>query len=33
MGEFKLSLSVLPGRLAVCSMNKNDAIPSWATAQ
>jgi uncharacterized protein len=31
MGEFKLSLSVLPDRLAVCRMDKKNAIPSWAT--
>jgi hypothetical protein len=31
MGEFKLSLSVLPDRLAVCRLDKNAAIPRWAT--
>jgi hypothetical protein len=31
MGEFKLSLSVLEDRLAVCRLDKKAAIPRWAT--
>lgn len=31
MEEIKLSLSILPGRLAVCHLDKNDSIPPWAT--
>lgn len=31
MEEVKLSLSVLHDRLAVCRLDKNDAIPYWAT--
>jgi hypothetical protein len=26
----KLSLSILPGKFAVCLLEKNDVIPSWA---
>jgi hypothetical protein len=31
MEEFKLSISVLADRLAVCRLDKKDAIPQWAT--
>ena len=30
MKNFKLSLSILPQKLAICRLNKNSPIPSWA---
>jgi hypothetical protein len=31
MEETRLSLSIMPKRLAVCRLEKNTPIPSWAT--
>ena len=31
MEETRLSLSIMPKRLAVCRLEKNSPIPSWAT--
>lgn len=30
MKNHKFSLSILPGKFAVCLLEKNDAVPSWA---
>ncbi len=30
MKNSKLSLSILPGKLAICLLGKNNEIPSWA---
>lgn len=31
MDEAKLTLSILPKKLAICRLEKNSTIPSWAT--
>ena len=31
MEETRLSLSIMPKRLAVCRLEKNSTIPAWAT--